>query len=302
MEIAQYKAGYVSIIGRPNVGKSTLMNQLLDFKLSITSPRPQTTRKRVMGIINKPDFQIICLDTPGLLTPKYKLQKALDRYIETAINDADVLLYLVDCKENFPDIKTGINTEIKDLDRINSLKKPVILSINKIDLLSKEQLLPLIETYAKQYPFSEIVPVSAIQKDGMEELLSQLTKYLPYHPPYYDPDILTEQPERFFVSEFIREQIFMHFRDEIPFSTEVQIEEFIEQDTGKDLIRAVIFVERDSQKGILIGKRGSAIKLIGSNARKTIEAFLERQIFLELRVKVSKNWRKNERQIGKFGY
>jgi GTP-binding protein Era len=298
----QFRAGYSAIIGKPNVGKSTLMNGLLDFKLSIISPRPQTTRRRVMGIINKPSYQIVFLDTPGLIDPKYRLQKVLGTFIASSILDADVLLYLVECKIDNDYNRIIIEEEVQKLSEINPQKKPVILIINKIDLFSKDKLLPLMDRYAALYPFKNLIPVSALKRDGLKELEIELEQAMPLHPPFYDPDVLTEQPERFFVAEFIREQIFLHFQEEIPYSTEVQIEEFIERDNSKDLIHAVIHVERDSQKGIIIGKKGSTIKNIGIQSRKVIEKFLDREVYLEIRVKVSKNWRKDEQQIKRFGY
>jgi GTP-binding protein Era len=297
-----FRAGYSAIIGKPNVGKSTLMNGILDFKLSIISPKPQTTRRRVMGILNRPQCQIIFLDTPGLIDPKYRLQKVLVSFIESSILDADILLFLVECKIDLLENQLFIEEEIQHLKKINTPKKPVILIINKIDLFPKDNLLPLLRTYADLYPFHKLIPISALKKDGLLELEKEMEQAMPYHPPFYDPEVLTEQPERFFVAEFIREQIFLHFHEEIPYSTEVQIEEFRENDNGKDLINAVIYVERDSQKGIIIGKKGATIKYIGMKARKVIEHFLDREVYLELQVKVSKKWRKNETQIRKFGY
>jgi len=298
----QFRAGYIAIIGKPNVGKSTLMNGLLDFKLSIISPRPQTTRRRVMGIMNRTSYQIIFLDTPGLIEPKYRLQKVMGNFIHSSIGDADILLYMVECKSDTVESHMILEEEVRKLSVINPQKKPVILIINKIDLFPRETLLPLLNVFADLYPFYKMIPVSALKKDGLEELEKEMNSLLPLHPPFYDPEVLTEQPERFFVAEFIREQIFLHFQEEIPYSTEVQIEEFRERDKGKDLIHAVIYVERDSQKGIIIGKKGTAIKEIGMKARKAIENFLDREVYLELRVKVSKNWRKNDQQIRKFGY
>jgi GTP-binding protein Era len=297
-----FKAGYITLLGLPNVGKSTLLNRLLDFRLSIVSPRPQTTRRRVLGIINKPGFQIIVLDTPGILNPKYKLQKALAAVVAMATEDADILLYLVESKKMSAETRIFVGEEIEVLQSINRLQKPVILAINKIDLYSKSNILPLIETYSDFYPFLKIIPVSALKNDGLEDLEKELQEALPFHAPFYDTGIITDQPERFFVAEFIREQIFLYFREEIPYSTEVQIEEFIERPQAKDLIRAVIFVERESQKGIIIGKQGTALKNIGLKSRRVIESFLNREIYLELRVKVNKNWRENEEQIRKFGY
>jgi GTP-binding protein Era len=298
----QFRAGYIAIVGKPNVGKSTLMNGLLDFKLSIISPRPQTTRRRVMGIMNRDSCQIIFLDTPGLIDPKYQLQKVLGTFIESSIGDADVLLYMVESKPDTMESQIFIEEEARNLERINPQKKPVILIINKIDLYPTESILPLLKGYSEHYPFYKLIPVSALKKDGLMELETEMQTLLPFHPPFYDPEVLTEQPERFFVAEFIREQIFLHFHEEIPYSTEVQIAEFKERENGKDLITAIIYVERESQKGIIIGKKGIAIKEIGKKSRKVIEHFLNREVFLELRVKVSKNWRKNEEQIKRFGY
>ena len=299
---SQFKAGYIAIVGKPNVGKSTLMNGLLDFKLSIISPRPQTTRRRIMGIMNRDSCQIIFLDTPGIIDPKYQLQKVFGTFIESSIGDADVLLYMVECKNHNDEKQLLIDEEIERLSIINPQKKPVILIINKIDLFPIETLLPLLEIYSDLYPFEKLIPVSALKKDGLPELEKEMKQLIPFHPPFYDPEVLTEQPERFFVAEFIREQIFLHFQEEIPYSTEVQIEEFRERESGKDLIQAVIYVERDSQKGIIIGKKGAAIKEIGMKSRKAIEHFLDREVYLELRVKVSKNWRRDEQKIKKFGY
>jgi GTP-binding protein Era len=298
----QYKAGYIAIIGKPNVGKSTLMNGLLDFKLSIISPRPQTTRRRIMGVMNRSTYQIIFLNTPGLIDPKYRLQKVMGTFIESSIFDADVLLYMVECMADSSESEMSMEEEVDKLLEINPQKKPVILIINKIDLFHVDHLLPQLNRYKDLYPFHSMIPISALKKDGLQQLEKDLEQVLPFHPPYYDPEMLTEQPERFFVAEFIREQIFNLFQEEIPYSTEVQIEEFKERENRKDLIHAVIYVERESQKGIIIGKKGAAIKEIGMKSRKAIENFLNRDVFLELRVKVSKNWRKSEQQIKRFGY
>jgi GTP-binding protein Era len=297
-----FRAGYITILGRPNVGKSTLLNRLLDFRLSIISPRPQTTRRRIMGIMNKTNLQIIFLDTPGLLDPKYKFQQVMNNFIQSSIADADVLLYMVEAKKPSAESRMNIEEEIALLEKNNPQKRPVILVLNKIDLLSKEYILPMMKTFADLYTFLNLIPVSALKKDGLEELTRELHQIIPLHPPFYDPDMLTEQPERFFVSEFIREQIFLYFREEVPYATEVQIEEFIEREKGKDLIRATIFVERNSQKGIIIGKKGETLKKIGLKSRKVIESFLDREVYLELRVKVSKDWRKRDDQIKEFGY
>ena len=301
MNIApDFKAGYITIVGKPNVGKSTLMNRLLNFRLSITSPRPQTTRKSVMGILTEKDCQIVFNDTAGLLEPRYKLQKAMMRSMENAVNDADGLMFMTD--DRTVKIPGQMEHNLETLRAVNKQKKPVILVINKVDLFQKEKLLPVIDFFAKEYSFAAIVPVSALKGDGIEELKSELKKVLPYHPPFYDPDTVTDHPERFLVAELIREQVFLQFQMEIPYSSEVQIEEFTEREHGKDYISATIIVERESQKGILIGKKGAALKSVGERARKRIEELLGRSVFLELRVKVRKSWRKNEQILKRLGY
>jgi GTP-binding protein Era len=298
-----FKAGYLALIGRPNVGKSTLMNRLLDFKLSITSPRPQTTRRRLMGIMNGEDFQIIFLDTPGILEQqKYKLQQVMLRQVQLAIADADALVYMVDYRPGRTDAQRTVADEIAVIKRMNANKKPVLLVINKIDLVNKSELLPLMDLYHQQYLFHSLIPVSALKGDGMDDLVKEFLAVLPLHPAYYNPDTLTDQPEKFFAAELIREQIFLHFDAEVPYCTEVLIEEFKERKNRKDYIRAIIFTERDSQKAMLIGKKGNSLGKIGTEARKEIEKFLQREIFLELYVKVRKNWRRDEIQLRQFGY
>jgi GTP-binding protein Era len=298
-----FKAGYLALIGRPNVGKSTLMNKLLDYKLAITSPRPQTTRRRIMGIMNNASYQIIFLDTPGILEQsKYELHQIMLRNIQLAVADADALAYLVDVLPVIAGSAQEVATEIAIINKMNPAKKPVLLILNKIDLVKKTDLLPLLDLYRKQYDFHSLIPVSALKGEGLPDLLDEFLAVLPWHPPYYDTDTLTEHPEKFFVAELIREQIFSHFGAEIPYSTEVVIEEFKERENRKDYIRAVIFAERDSQKAILIGKKGSALGKIGTQARQEIEKFLQREIYLELRVKVCKNWRQDKVQLRRFGY
>jgi len=298
----KYRSGYIAITGRPNVGKSTLMNHLLDYKLSITSPKPQTTRRSVMGIFSDDEAQIIFLDTPGLIEPKYHLQKAMIRQIQNAIQDADALVYIVDDRLFGETGGILLTDEINRLKDLNHSGKPAILVINKIDLVVKDKLLPVIDACNAAYPFQSIIPVSAKKNDGLTDLMIELKKVLPLHQPYYDQEILTDFPERFFVAELIREQIFYYYKEEIPYSTEVQVNEFIERDGRKDYISAVIFVERDSQKGILIGRQGKALKDIGTRSRKAIEHFLGRPVFLELHVKVSKDWRKDDSKLRQFGY
>jgi GTPase len=301
--LKNYRSGYITIIGKPNVGKSTLLNELLDFKLSITSPRPQTTRRKIMGIMSDDEYQLIFLDTPGIIEPKYQLQQIMINHIQSSVSDADALVYIIDVSSlRSLDDPHQFDADVELLKKANLENKPVLLVLNKIDLIEISSLLPIIEKYTNRYNFEKIIPVSALKRNGLEELRAELIELLPVHPPYYDPEIITEQPERFFVAELIREQIFHFFKQEIPYATEVQIEEFKERERGKDLIRAVIYTERDTQKAILIGKKGSALKKIGQRARNQIEKFLEREVYLDLRVKVRKDWRRDDMQIKRFGY
>ncbi len=290
-----YRAGYAAIIGLPNAGKSTLMNALLDIKLSIVSAKPQTTRRRVLGILNKEKYQLIFIDTPGMLKPRYQLQKKMMDQVHGALNDADLLILIIDANDkNHPG-------EI-DFALLKDTKKPIILLLNKIDLIPKSNILTLIEVYDKVLSPQVIIPISALKEDGLERIDDELFPLIPLSPPYYPPDVITDQPERFFAAELIREKIFFQFQQEIPYSTEVTIEQFEERKKGKDYIYAVINVERKSQKGILIGKKGEALKSIGAAARRDIEAMLGREVFLELRVKVNENWRKNELKLKRMGY
>jgi len=292
---ADFRAGYAALIGMPNAGKSTLMNSILDIKLSIISPKPQTTRRRVLGILNREKAQVVFIDTPGILKPRYELQKKMMEHVDRALADADVILLIIDAAEK----KHPLNINLKDLNRQS---KPVLLLLNKIDLMPKQDLLGLIEVYSKFYPFKSVIPLSALKNDGIASMEKELFKFLPYSPPYYPPDILTDQPERFFVSEIIRERIFNLFYQEIPYSTEVVIEEFKERQKGKDFISAVIMVERKSQKGILIGKGGEILKKIGQEARKNIKELLGKDVYLELRVKVNEDWRKKDFKLKRLGY
>lgn len=292
----QFRSGYTAIIGKPNVGKSTMMNQILNIKLSIVSARPQTTRHRVMGIYNQPDAQIVFLDTPGLMIPKYSLQEAMMKTTRQVIESADVLLMIIDATDSDVHIPDEVMQTLK------SGRCPAIAALNKVDIVSKPDLLPKIAALNETGAFREIVPVSALTGDGLDRLKSCLIQHLPESPPYYPPDTLTEHPERFFVSEIIREKIFESYDKEIPYSTEVMIEEFRERDNRKDFIRAVILVERPGQKGILIGHKGQALKHIGELARKDIELFLDRPVYLELWVKVKENWRKNDMMLRSLGY
>lgn len=290
-----FKAGYVAIIGLPNAGKSTLLNTLLNVKLSIISDKPQTTRRRIPGILNKENFQAVFLDTPGILKPKYKLHARMMEQVHSALDDADLLLLIVDAKGRRHPVDI-------DLNLLNPARKPVILLLNKVDLINKQDLLPLIDLYKDFYAFEEIIPISALTGDGVDKVEAAIEARLPFHPPFYPPDILSDQPERFFVAEIIREKIFEKFYQEIPYSTEVVVEEFKERPGQKDYIYAIIYVERNSQKGIIIGKKGEALKRIGETARKEIEAFLGRPVFLELRVKVNEKWRYDERKLKRLGY
>ena len=294
MKTEQFKAGYLSLIGPPNVGKSTLLNSLLNHKLSITSPRPQTTRRRIIGIMSEPKYQVVVCDTPGFLKPKYKLQETFVQQINLALTDSDVVCLIMEIQK--PDIDPQL------LNAIKGISKPVILALNKIDQVDKPDLLPVIDDMQNQFSFTAIIPISAIKKDGIIELKKEIINWIPEHPAYYDTEFITEQPERFFVAELIREQIFLYFKHEIPYTTEVQIEEFKQRENKKDYIGATIYTEKQSQKGILIGQHGNALKEIGVRARKKIEQLLDRQVYLELRVKIKKDWRQDEQQLKRFGY
>lgn len=291
--MAVFKSGYVTILGRPNVGKSTLLNSLINFKLSVVTKKPQTTRNKILGILNGENFQALFLDTPGILKPKYQLQKLMQDEIHNAILTADLFLLVV---EPFspPDKECSEPNGLAYLDQ--TIFKPTILVINKVDLVAKEQLLPLLAEYQK-YPFKEIHPVSAMKGNGIEELKASIIANLPEGQPYYPQDQLTERPEKFFVAEIIRETIFKYYGEEIPYSSLVEIEEFKERETGKNYIRAVIYVERANQRAIILGKGGQAIKRLGSIARENIEKFLDRPVYLELLVKVQEDWRNDKRFI-----
>lgn len=296
MEKTNFNCGYVTLVGMPNVGKSTLMNNLLETKLSIVTPRPQTTRHRVLGILNEPDMQIIFHDTPGLMKPHYRLQDIMVKTVYQSVNDADVLLFMVDANDKKIPANIGFYNEIKKSGR------PIVVAINKIDTIPHIKLLPMIEAYNEKMDVNDIVPISALQSDGLSELKKILKPYLPMNVPFYPPDYLTEQPERFFVAEIVREKIFRKYGEEIPYSTTVMIDEFKERENRKDFIRATIYVERDSQKGILIGKKGQALKAVGQAARHDIEKFIQRSVYLELHVSVRQKWRQNDNALRDFGY
>lgn len=293
-----FRCGYVVIVGEPNVGKSTLMNRLIGQKISIVTNKPQTTRHKLLGILSSDSHQIIFLDTPGLLKPKYKLQSFMMDAAYSAMNDADVIFMMVDAEEKI-DKKNGVDITF---DLIKKINKPTFLVINKVDLVEKFSLLPIIDFYSTKFSFVEIFPISALDGIGTDDLLKSLVNSLPIHPPYYPTDSVSDASERFFVSEIIREKIFEKYKQEIPYSTTVEIIEFKERDKRKDFISAEIYVERQSQKGILIGKNGEALKSIGESARADLEKFLGRSVFLELHVKVREKWRDSEAWLKRLGY
>lgn len=290
----QHKAGFVNIVGNPNVGKSTLMNQLVGEQISIATFKAQTTRHRIMGIVNTPEAQVVFSDTPGVLKPNYKMQEMMLAFSESALADADILLYVTDVRE----------TPTKNMDfleKVSKMEKPVILLINKIDESEQNQLGDLVETWHKLLPKAEILPISAKNKFGTEILMKRILELLPESPAYFDKDQLTDKPAKFFVSEIIREKILRYYDKEIPYSVEVAVERFKEDDR---LIRinAAIYVERDSQKGIIIGHQGQALKKVSAEARKSLEQFFGKKIFLETYVKVDKDWRSSKRELRLFGY
>lgn len=287
-----HKAGYVSIVGKPNVGKSTLMNKLVGENLSIITAKAQTTRHRIMGVLSGEDFQIVYSDTPGLLEPKYELHKTMMNYVKVSLEDADIILLVVELGEKY-------NEEL--LARFNQVKAPIILVINKIDLSKGSQLEDKIEYWKQMISAKEIIPVSAMSGHGVDTLLTTIITNLPEHPAYYPKDNITDKSERFFASEIIREKILLNYEQEVPYSCEVGIESFKEEEKIIR-IRAIIYVERDSQKGILIGKGSSSLKKVGIEARKDLEKFFDKQIFLETHVKVADNWRKQKLRLKQFGY
>ncbi|MDO4725682.1 MAG: GTPase Era [Porphyromonadaceae bacterium] len=289
-----HKAGFVNIVGNPNVGKSTLMNALVGERISIITSKAQTTRHRIMGIVNGDDFQIVYSDTPGVLKPNYKLQESMREFSDSALKDADVLLYVTDVIDNH-----SKNTDF--LEKVKHIMSKKVVVINKIDLIDQAQLLKLVDYWHETLPEAEIIPISAQERFGIPQLLKRIVELLPESPPYFDKDALTDKPERFFVNEIIREKILLHYDKEIPYSVEVAVEEFKEEENIIN-ISALIFCERDSQKGIIIGKNGSALKRIGSEARKDIEAFFLKKVFLQLYVKVEKDWRNRENKLRSFGY
>lgn len=289
-----HKAGFVNIVGNPNVGKSTLMNQLVGERISIATFKAQTTRHRIMGIVNTDDMQIVFSDTPGVLKPNYKMQEMMLAFSESALADADVLLYVTDVVEN-PE---------KNMDFLEKVKKmtiPVLLLINKIDESDQNKLGDIVEKWHSLLPNAEILPISAKNKFGVDMLLKRIKELLPESPAFFDKDQLTDKPARFFVSEIIREKILLYYDKEIPYSVEVRVERF-EEDEKRIHINAVIYVERDSQKGIIIGHQGIALKKVNTEARKALEKFFNKSIFLETFVKVDKDWRSSQKELDAFGY
>lgn len=289
-----HKAGFVNIVGNPNVGKSTLMNQLVGERISIATFKAQTTRHRIMGIVNTDDMQIVFSDTPGVLKPNYKMQEMMLAFSESALADADILLYVTDVIEN-PEKNMDF------LDKVKKMSIPVLLLINKIDESDQTKLGDIVEKWHALLPNAEILPISAKNKFGTDMLLKRIRELLPESPAFFDKDQLTDKPARFFVSEIIREKILLYYSKEIPYSVEVRVERFKEED-DRIRINAVIYVERDSQKGIIIGHQGVALKKVNMESRKSLEKFFNKKIFLETFVKVDKDWRSSQKELDAFGY
>ena len=288
-----HKSGFVNIIGNPNAGKSTLMNALVDDQLSIITPKAQTTRHRIIGILNHADYQIVFSDTPGLVNPHYKLQESMMSGVRSALQDADVFILLSDLGEDFK------NPEI--IEKIKLSNVPIILLLNKIDLSNQEDIAKKINEWKEKLPTAQILPVSALHKFNMDAVVAMILEHLPDAPPYYPKDEVSDRNLRFFVSEIIREKILLYYQKEIPYSVEVVVDSYLEE-KDIDKIRALIYVERESQKAIIIGNKGAALKKVGKEARKQMEKFLGKQVYLELFVKVMKDWRDNEKILKRFGY
>jgi GTP-binding protein Era len=292
-----FKSGYVAIVGAPNAGKSTLLNRMLGEKISITSKKPQTTRNRILGVVHRPDVQIVFIDTPGIFRAKDTLNLRIVDTALSAIGDADLILFVLDAAHPDP------TSEYFLVKRLQKQKRPVIMALNKIDLIQKKDLLAVIEKCSTQYRFDVIVPISATEGSQIDSLIAAMLKFLPSGPPYFPEDALTDLPERFFAAEMIRESIFRLTGEEIPYATAVTVDSFKEEKNGRLIkIEATIHLERDSQKGIIIGKEGSRLKRIGTESRKKIELMLETKVFLKLFVRVQKNWRRDTRALRKFGY
>lgn len=292
----EFRCGYVALIGRPNVGKSTLLNRLVGEKLAITSPKPQTSRHRLLGVLHLPGAQLLFLDTPGLLDPKGLLNESLVKAAQAALADADVVVWLVEPRPPDPRDRAV-------LPQVQALKVPLVIVVNKIDLVDKPSLLPLIAAYYDLFPDSPVVPLSALVGDGLPALVGEIIELLPESPPFFPEEQLTDQTERFLVGEIIRERLFHHLGEEIPYAVAVVVEEFDETRRPELIrIRAVIYVEKDSQKGIVIGKRGRLLKRVGQEAREEAEHLFQAKVFLDLWVKVWKNWRRDPRALREFGY
>jgi GTP-binding protein Era len=289
-----HKAGFINIIGNPNVGKSTLMNALIGERLSIITSKAQTTRHRILGIVNGADFQMIFSDTPGIIKPAYELQESMMNFVKSAFEDADILIYMIEIGEK--DLK-----DEKFFNKITNSKIPVLLLINKIDKSTSEELEKSVDLWKKKVPNALILAISALENFNIQTVFDKILELLPESPAFYPKDQLTDKPERFFVNEAIREKILIHYKKEIPYSVEIDTEEFNE-DNKIIRIRSIIMVERDSQKGIIIGHKGKSLKRIGTEARKDLEKFFNKKIFLELYVKVNKNWRNSTKQLKRFGY
>jgi GTP-binding protein Era len=294
------KSGYVAILGLPNAGKSTLMNALLGQKLSIVTSKPQTTRKRILGILSSENYQVIFLDTPGIIKPEYLLQEKMMEAVYDSLKDADIIILIVDISYD-PEKQNILNNEFIS-NNLSKINKPLLLLLNKVDLSEQEKVKRLITKYESLKKFKKVIPVSALLNFNIEGVLNSILELLPEGPKYYPEDIVAEENERFFVSEIVREKIFELYKEEIPYSTEVIVSDFKEREANKDYILAEIIVEKESQKGIIIGRQGAAIKKLGLDARKAIEDFLQKEIYLELRVKVKNKWRSDERQLKSFGY
>ena len=289
-----HKSGFVNIIGNPNVGKSTLMNALIGQKLSIITSKAQTTRHRIMGILNDDDYQIVFSDTPGIIKPAYKLQENMMNFVHSAFQDADVLVYMIEIGEK------GLKDE-KLYERIKKTSLPLLLLINKIDLSTQDEIAEYIDSWKKELPNCSVLPISALNGFNLDQIKEYILENIPESPPYYDKDTITDKSERFFIEEIIREKMLKHYKKEIPYSVEIEVEEFFEEE---DIIkiRAIIYVLRESQKGILIGHKGLGLKRIGTEARRDIEVMLDKKVYLETPIKVNKNWRNDIKQLKKFGY
>jgi len=289
-----HRSGFVNILGNPNVGKSTIMNALVGEKLSIITPKAQTTRHRIMGIVNGEDFQIVYSDTPGILRPQYKLQETMMNFVNSALSDADMILYVTDVNE-----RTAYEGEY--IDKIKESGIPVIIAVNKVDLTNQDNLEKVVASWHVAFPDSPVIPISALKSFNLDSLLNAILAKLPENPPFFPKDQLTDKYERFFASEIIREKILVNYKKEIPYSVEIEIESFKDE---KDIIkiRALIHVTRDSQKGIIIGHKGSMLKRVGTEARRDMEDFFRKKVFLELYVKVTKDWRDKPLVLKRFGY